>query len=37
MMTAIQRGEVDLLAGTYEVYCAVPGHGNMEIELVVEG
>lgn len=32
-----QRGEVDLEIGVYEVYCAVPGHGNMKLELVVEG
>lgn len=32
-----QRGEVELEAGGYEVFCAVPGHGNMELELVVEG
>ena len=32
-----QRGDVDLRPGVYEVYCAVPGHENMAIELVVEG
>ena len=32
-----QRGELDLEVGVYEVYCAVPGHGNMKLELVVEG
>lgn len=31
------RAEFDLAPGTYEVFCAVPGHENMEIDLVVEG
>lgn len=33
-----RRGDVDLAPGVYEVFCNVPGHENMEIELlVVEG
>lgn len=32
-----QRGEFDLEAGTYQVFCDLPGHENMAIELVVEG
>lgn len=32
-----QRAEFDLAPGEYEVFCAVPGHENMQIDLVVEG
>lgn len=32
-----QRAEFDLAPGRYEVICAVPGHENMRIDLVVEG
>lgn len=31
------RADFDLAPGTYEVFCAVPGHENMHIDLVVEG
>ena len=31
-----QRGTFDLAAGQYEVFCAVPGHENMKIDLTVE-
>lgn len=32
-----QREEFDLAPGEYEVFCAVPGHEKMQIDLVVEG
>lgn len=32
-----QRAEFDLAPGEYEVFCAVPGHEKMQIDLVVEG
>lgn len=31
-----QRADFDLAPGTYEVFCAVPGHENMKIDLIVE-
>lgn len=31
------RAEFDLASGTYEVFCAVPGHENMQLDLLVEG
>lgn len=35
--TSAQRAVFDLEPGQYEVICAVPGHENMTIDLVVEG
>lgn len=35
--SSAQRGEFDLAEGTYQVFCDLPGHENMTIELVVEG
>ena len=32
-----QRAGLDLASGSYTVFCAVPGHENMVIELTVEG
>ena len=32
-----QGAEFDLAPGEYEVFCAVPGHEKMQIDLVVEG
>ena len=32
-----QRADFDLAPGEYEVFCAVPGHENMKIDLIVEG
>lgn len=32
-----QRADFALEPGTYEVFCAVPGHENMRVELTVEG
>lgn len=31
-----QRAEFDLSPGEYEVFCAVPGHESMKIDLIVE-
>lgn len=35
--TSAQRAVFDLEPGQYQVICAVPGHENMTIDLVVEG
>ncbi len=35
--TSAQRAVFDLEPGEYQVICAVPGHENMTIDLVVEG
>lgn len=32
-----QRAEFELAPGEYEIFCAVPGHENMRIDLIVEG
>jgi plastocyanin len=33
---AVDSGTVTLDAGTYDVICDVPGHGNMRAKLIVE-
>ena len=33
---SVDSGTVNLDAGTYQVICDVPGHGNMKAELIVE-
>ncbi len=35
--TSAQRADFDLEPGRYQVICAVPGHENMAIDLIVEG
>jgi plastocyanin len=32
-----QRADFELAPGVYEIFCAVPGHENMKIDLIVEG